>query len=327
MINNPWDSDYFTLSGGFDPFTLTAALSLEFSGSAPTGVYSYSESPSVFFYEDGFLNASNIFTASLAFNVGNYSSLSFTESNIFFFGKITSIPEDSIAKNIKDCIVFDSNHWYDENLVSAVFSTIHRTGCGTFEAAGIALSANYHTIFCGALGNEASLFDEPDFAAYLFKDRKFYHNLYPEISIRLPKLIPIDCNYGLTYNFPVGLSASLTGTVSSFIKANATAVIFGKEIQKGVSFMPLYLNRFYITGGYLIDVKNSNGNFEIKNTPKNFMNIMNLKNQQYLHAGVTLDFAINTGMLSRVIHSLEATFAYNIKEKQAAYGLSYHYGM
>ena len=326
IMTNPWGSDNLTLSAGYDAFNKMGGASVTFSGNADTSVYSYNNQISAVFYDGGFLQETNLFTFTSAFRLGNYSSIGFTEYNGFFFGKIYELNSDENIFVKSPRIVFDDFHWYDENIVSAEFSTIHKTGSGTFESSGFSVSANYQTVLCGTVSDKKiSLYDLNSTADYLFKEKNFYQNLYPEVTVRLSHLLPLECSYGYTYNFPLSITASLLPDYGTFLYAQASIVLFAKEIQKGLSFMPLYFNRFFIRSGFIHQTTNSNSSFEILNLQNDFNEFSSMTHKQIIFASLNLQGKYNSGMACNVLHDLGIIFTYNIQTKKPAFSISYKY--
>lgn len=325
-MNNPWESDSLLVSAGWDMFNYIGGAGITFSGNANTSVYNYGNTSSIFFSTDCFLQCTNQFAFSSGFRVGNYSSFVISEQNNFFYGKIYKLNNSSLFN--KPEILFSNPHWYDENIVTAQFSTIHKTGSGTFESAGIALSANYQTVVCGTKDSDGeSLYDENLDPDYLFREKKFYHNLYPEVIIKLPKLIPVECAYGWTYNLPVTALADVVPDYSTLFLAQVSTVLLGKEIQRGASFMPLFLNRFYLSSGFIHKTKNDNRSFEILHVADDFRKFSSYDYSQAVFAELSLEFTYNSGMACNLVHHLSSIFMYKIQDRNFSFSFNYSLGL
>ena len=57
-------------------------------------------------------------------------------------------------------------------------------------------------------------------------------------------------NLNLIYNLPTELKLVLFPTSEEFCNLFAETTLFGVEIQKSISFLPIYLSRFLINAGY-----------------------------------------------------------------------------
>ncbi|MCR5218338.1 hypothetical protein [Treponema sp.] len=292
--NNPWDSDSFAFGAGFDVFKLCGGLKLSFSGSSTTSLYEYSNASSLLFDAKGFTQLSNIFTFSSGLRLASSSSIIFTESNSTFAGRgeIYSKLDDA---SDEDYSVDSNNYLYTVNDASLSFSTIHKTGSGTYESAGFALGAGLKNVAITRLDGS-----DPDWI-----EGMRYNSLYPFAQFVLPKLLPFSCVNNFTYNLPVRFYASLLSARKTFAYLNAESVIFGYEIQRGYGTVPLYFNRFLFTGGYHAQFKNQNRDFEIMYLKDDFDMISDMYYEDGIYASIFIQPGLNTGALANSQASLK----------------------
>lgn len=81
-------------------------------------------------------------------------------------------------------------------------------------------------------------------------DEQTYASMGLSAGFRLARLLPVAYDPRITRNMPVSVSATLFNSPSDFFTFNATALLFASEIQKGIPFMPLFVKRFVVSGGW-----------------------------------------------------------------------------
>ena len=115
----------------------------------------------------------------------------------------------------------------NEGLVQ--ISSVHSCGAGYYEKGGLALQASFS--FSAGEGSTS-----------------FYAS--PAVIVRIPRLIPLSCKEGFTYNLP--LRVQLLFYPSEYIPFDIQldGVIFSWDIQRGIPFLPVFFNRLTLAGGY-----------------------------------------------------------------------------
>jgi len=308
----PWDNELLYLSTGWDIFGSCGGVSARLQGGsmAQTPLFVYTEAASFTYDAKGIRQLSNSISVSNTVQVGKTGSITAMEQNLLVDGKQRAALDDDLDFSIfvgeEDAGVFTStklddsdNHSFFsvQNALSLEYSNIHKTGAGYWNRSGFSFKTVYANKYLRNKDEDSS-----------------YSNsqLFPSATIRIGNLIPIDCRQGLTYNLPVGASASLCYNSTSLFKFSAEAVLFASEIQKGISAFPLYFKRFSITGGYAMRIAHLNGNMEIfriadalKEADRDLM-----EDAVYLTASFYQ--MINTGVLASpsIVHKLSLSFRY-----------------
>ena len=72
---------------------------------------------------------------------------------------------------------------------------------------------------------------------------------------------------GLGGFIPISAKAFIANTSESFLTLASNVILFSTEIQKGVPFFPLYVNRFTLTSGYIANWKTRPSNMMILDFP------------------------------------------------------------
>ena len=155
----------------------------------------------------------------------------------------------------------------------------------TYEKLGATALATYQICYFGKMEDS-------------FNADNIYQNIFPTISFQTPKLIPIDCAYGYTYNLPFAFTASLFPDVDSFLTSSAEVVVFSKEIQRGMMLFNLYANRFTALLNYSVDVLHENETFEILNVTPDITTLDGMTLSDYVEAKFIIDLAYNSGVFA-----------------------------
>lgn len=254
LTNTPWDGDSFILSAGYGIRTNSAGVNVTYSGGTSTSLFNYNINSTVEFDKLGFKQTHDIFSVSSAFRVGTHSSLTFFASSIFHYGRSNLTPQiDSSTcfntgfdENSKNYLCTNQNAYFQ-------FSSIHKTGPGKFEKCGFSLIGGVEYLYLEyskVVSN--TIYKIPDVEV--------------DVSFSIPKLIPIKCNQGFTYNLPLTISAylfdypsssyyySLLNAFPTYKMAGfgAKMVLFHKEIQEATLLIPnfLYINEIQLLLNY-----------------------------------------------------------------------------
>jgi len=295
--SNPWDSDVVQLSAGYDWLSDTAGVMVAAQSSSSTSLLSYKVRPDILFDRIGVKQAVNYAAVQSGFMIGNVTSLSVSELNMIFLGRQNTADDSSTGINILDEIKDflklrgvaasnDTTHYFSAlNQVAFKISNIHKYGAGTYEKAGASFSAAYQIAYLGFLGNG-------------FSKDSIYQNIYPEFSFRLPRLVPVTCRSGLTYNLPLSCTVAFFPNYLEFLETQSEVILFSSEIQKGLTFFPLFINRFTVTAEYNMFLMQFNNDFEFIHF---FEDVQNMDKMSYFDAvGAKLLFDVtgNTGSLA-----------------------------
>ncbi|MCQ2573756.1 MAG: hypothetical protein MJ182_07660 [Treponema sp.] len=211
VSTNPWGANVLQISAGMDPFTLKNGLSTQITGGSDTDFFSWSAMGQI---ESNLKVLTQIWgKGSLNFHipVGRYPYIGIT------YDVLVS------AENLRPQSGKTEFHLFNfSNTADVWFSTVHKCGSGYQAFSGITIGVE--------AGNK---------------------RISPYSNIYIPKLIPVDCKFGYTYNFPLKLRAVLFPENFHDASFIASLCLFSMEIQKGLPFLPVvFINRFYVNGGY-----------------------------------------------------------------------------
>lgn len=247
FMNSINDSAFFMTSAGYDITNHVAGISgyMKFPFVSNTNFMSFVDKPTLIFDEDGFRQFTNAAEFSMSINFGRYSSFTLSDFNIFLTGKEYSFGNKHKAYFGNP----DENVIYTKNDVSLMYSNVHKVGGGYYENLGFSIGLAYQTILRQNIISFSG---------------RLYKSVYPMGSLVLPYLIPIECRKYFTYNLPVTCTLSLIPSDNIFYDLNAKMKLFGYDIQKGLSFFPLYFNRVALEFEYDGQYEKNNRNFEIR---------------------------------------------------------------
>ncbi|MBP5175643.1 MAG: hypothetical protein ILP07_07020 [Treponema sp.] len=313
ITGNAWDGTNLLLSFGVNPGGFLTALQDDkfeigfeatLSGGSTTNLFKYSLSPAVIMDSSGFMQASLSSTVKSTFAVGKCSFVLQNE-NFVFFGKqhpVRRAVEDYVLLKITDVFDDDREYLTVKNTATAVFSTVRSTGPGRFEYGGFMAQLLYRMSWRKCFGED---FSNPT-------DGVFSHVLFPAVAMRIPKLIPVDCVYGMTYNLPVSVKAFLVPEKNCLFDVCVKTVIFSADIQRGLTFFPLYFNRIVALASYDMGFYDEGNSVTLFNCVSKFKDFSSMKFSDCLTLSFGLEGALNTGVFasSSMVQSLGMDIKY-----------------
>ncbi len=270
VFTTPWDSAYTFLAAGWNPvgnygeFGQTY-LSTSGSWGMPLSIF---ESYNTIFDNDGFRQFANQLSIKNTIHLGKHSTISFEEHNTFFIGKQVSLKEDSsnflnlFNYSIYNLLEDNTNYYFDQNIIKLRFKT-GTSGEGYRENFDWWIKLSYENGIVGSIGEVSKL------NAFGYEEGNvihptYFHNLYPSVGFDLPKLIPIDCINGFSYNFPVSVSFNITPDRYKLFSSNTNITLFEIDIQKGLKgFLPIYFYRFSLDFDYIFSIYHQNNSFAL----------------------------------------------------------------
>lgn len=340
ISSNPWNSRALVLSAGYNFLTNSGGLLAETSGGTATALFSYALQGQVEFDEYGYKQTVEIAQCGSAVPFGRYSYFKVNDKCNFLEGRqsdtgkyftfVDKTVDGTADDDLMDSDLFgimkctSSDHQlYAANQLSAGMTSIHSTGSGTYEKCGAAgalqYTAGYYSAFSG-----------------LYDPNTIYQNIGGTGTVRLPKLLPVICRSGYTYNLPVKASVSLFADQQSFVTDSAQVVLFSYEIQKAIPILPVvFINRFTLTaeysGSFAVDTQRS---WSFLDTPVLTQKLFTGGLPYYDRAGLGIADALtpNFGMLASSSYSaeLKAVIYYYIRpdsDQKYPVGCSLSYSM
>lgn len=311
----PWDNELLYLSTGWDIFGSCGGVSARLQGGsmAQTPLFVYTEAASFTYDANGIRQLSNSISVSNTVQVGKTGSITAMEQNLLVDGKQRAALDDDLDFSIfvgeEDAGVFTStklddsdNHSFFsvQNALSLEYSNIHKTGAGYWNSSGFSFSTVYANKYIKDKSKD---------------NRNTYTNsqLFPSATVRIGRLIPIDCKQGLTYNLPTALSGSIFYNATSLFRVSAESILFGSEIQKGLRPVPLYFKRFSVSAGYSLRMVHFNDDMEIFRISEAFKEADRDMIEDALSLNASIYSMINTGELASpsIMNKLTFSFIYH----------------
>lgn len=271
VTSNPWSngsSDLITLTCGWNTLANSFGIDMILNKGTATSLFNTETELKTEFDAKGWKQSGVISTISSGFELGRVSTilisnvakahigrqdtqLVIANGDNGFYSSINFWEPSKIGITApKD----DTNYFTVSDVITAQFSTIRRAGPGRFEKVGFAVLAGYGRRYDAAL-NTAS---QPIVNTSA---------LTAALKICIPHLLPIESNYGFTYNLPLRLNFKLLPSSSirgyayipdpllslgyAVFDASCEVTAFSMEIQKAIpGITAFYLNDFYIDLGY-----------------------------------------------------------------------------
>lgn len=253
MTNNSWNSNTFALSAGYSVYTNSVGFSFIASGGTDSSLFKWSVQSQTEFDFAAWKQSLAIGKLSSFFPFGKNSAIVISDEARIFVGRGNNVYYEFDSEN--DAIyIYSGNYeifptqtnqrniFYAENLASLYYSSIHKSGEGLYESAGLAIGAKFSC---------AGMFDLEGYDLY----NASFVNISPFAKIAIPKLIPISCKDFFVYNLPLTLNLAIFKKSDCFLSASCDAIIFAMDIQKAVPLLSaIFVNRFYFSAGYSISV-------------------------------------------------------------------------
>lgn len=253
MTNNPWDSNVFALSVGYSVYTNSVGISFIASGGTDSSLFKWRVQSQTEFDFAAWKQSLAIGKISSYFPFGKNSAIVFSDETQIFVGRGNNVYYEFDSKS-NVIYAYSGNYelfptrtnqrniFYAENAASLYYSSIHKSGEGLYESAGLAIGAKF---LC------AGVFDLESYDLY----NDFFANVSPFVKIAIPKLIPISCKDFFVYNLPLTLNFAMFGKANRFLSASCDAIIFAMDIQKALPLLSaIFINRFYFSAGYSVSV-------------------------------------------------------------------------
>lgn len=136
-------------------------------------------------------------------------------------------------------------------------------------------------------------------------------------GFKLARLLPLPYDPKLTFNLPLSVSASLCGTPSTFLTADASVTVFSAEIQKGLPAVPFYCNRFIVNAGWSFKNGAPSGyrfnSWSIFNSRTLFESFSSLDTMESINAGMNFVISPDIGTTYSVHFNLGINGKYYLR--------------
>lgn len=237
FIGATWHTKGFHFSLGFDPFSLNYGVSAILFNMSESGNSLFNLKTHFAFNNLKFLQTEDELVMQTRIPCFTHSNFNLSSTTQFFYGYSVK-PVFEFQRFITPKIEQEFYEKASSTLLNREifeFSTIHKTGANTFERGGVSLGLMF----------TYSFFNSPYINANGI-------NLGLTTGFAIPSLLSFENPENITCNLPFSFNASIFPSVISFLELDANLVLFSVEVQQGTRkfFLPLYLNRFFITAFY-----------------------------------------------------------------------------
>lgn len=264
VTGTPWTdggAGLFQFTAGWNLLSNSVGASVILNNGTNTNLLLYNLELKSEFDKKGWKQSGGIVSVGTKFEVGNISTVSITNSaaayagrqdvrlkelgtiDVYGFWKINNI---GIAAPDNDTVYYELI-----DIVSLDYSNVKRAGSGRFEYAGFAFGISAGGRYDAVLKGPKNKYVD-------------YAVLSSAVKIYIPKLLPVNSEFGFTYNLPVVLNFVLFPQDSiygyacaddfsgnAFFDGKIETVLFSMAVQKALpGIEALYLNDFYINAGY-----------------------------------------------------------------------------
>ncbi len=295
----PWDATALMLSGGYGITSKSGGLGLQYSNGTHTTLFNYAINSLVEFDQKGFRQANGNLSASTGVDFGKISYAGLTLDQNLLYGRI-SLADNTFVKS--------------KTSLSATYTNRTKTGPGTYERGGMALSVVLTYLY------EKELAPKP-------RNISNFADLGIGLNFYIPKLIPVTCRDNFTYNLPTKLNTSAftyADSASDVFVVQTHTILFGVDIQKAVPLLScLYLNDLILTLDYtgyvnVWDQSGSGKSFHIFYLDKYYSLMKNGKMNyiDYATAKLSIGFTPNIGSFasSAVRNNFYLSYSFGKKE-------------
>ena len=313
ISSNPWDGNHFAFGGGITPWgNKKGGFMTLIRGGGNSTAFNYQIIPSVLFNKDGFMQATASTTVNAKFYLGNQFYILAQDTSLLFLG------HQETNKNGLFINAFGNIDHSSDNIDPAFYlsfknnfvlmlSNVKQMGTGIYNTGGFSAQLNYNIY-------SSNYIDEKEG----FVKGSFEQSLYPVLSVSIPRLLPLECSNTLTYNLPLKATAFFAPSNSTLLAASFNSVLFSAEIQKGLTFFPLYFNRITLRGEYAFHLDDRNSNVSLFNLYDS-INGAQLSYKDYLSFTATISGAINTGIFASasMVQDIGVRFIYYPRDKSS----------
>ena len=320
ISSNPWDGNHIALGGGITPWgNSKGGFMALLRGGGNSSFFNYQIVPQVLFNKDGFLQGTVSSTFNTRFSLNNHFYLLAQDNFLVFLGH-QETSKSGIYINAEGYIVHSNDNidptfylTFNNSLIIQV-SSMRQAGTGRFNTGGIALQLNYDIFSSNYFDDHSGL-----------TKGVFNQNVYPALIVALPRMLPFECSTYLTYNLPVKISSFFAPSNSVVLAGTVSSVLFSAEIQKGLTFFPLFFNRITLRGDYSFNLHDTSSNVSLLN----MYDTLTTKKLNYIDSislTATVSGTLNTGIFasSSLVQDLGVRFIYYPREKtNRAYRLSF----
>ena len=313
ISSNPWDGNHFAFGGGVTPWgNKKGGVMALIRGGGNSTAFNYQIIPSVLFDKNGFMQATVSSTINGKFYIGNRFYIMAQDTSLLFLGHQETNKSGIFINafgNLDHSPDFIDPTFYlsFNNSFVVMLSNVKQMGTGIYNTGGFSAQLNYNIYSSNYIDEKEGLVQG-----------NFEQTLYPVLSASIPRLLPLECSNKLTYNLPTKVTAFFAPSNSTFLAASFNSVLFSAEIQKGLTFFPLYFNRFTLRGEYVLYLDDRNSNISLFNL-FDFDNEYNLSYRDYLSFTATISGAINTGAFasSSMVQDIGVRFIYYPRDKSS----------
>ncbi|MCR5171851.1 MAG: hypothetical protein K6B73_03175 [Treponema sp.] len=265
ITSNPWGDKITTVSGAFDIATLQGGFSEQMQSGHDS--LSFVEQATVVFDKKGFMQASGTVDTAAVLYHGYVSSISAGLGAIGLYGREYVDKDEEKSGRTKD-----AKGYYAQAKALLTYSNVHKVAPGYYQYSGFKLTP---FVWGASKDNDYRI----------QKDEQF--NAGATLAIRLPGFVPLS------------LSATLFPKMDYFAEGSATAVLFNKEIHKGIPAVSLFAQRLSFMTSYSGQIKYKNSdNFDIQKVDSIARGLKKEDYKDTLAFTVELTLAPNTGFLA-----------------------------
>ncbi len=239
----PWtdgNSNSIILSAGWNTLSETLGILGTFNFGSDTSLFNNQINVKTEFDSMGWKQSSAIVNTTSGFHFAKTSIFQvINEFNAMAGRQYSFIESDKAPLGFE----FDKSNdiiYYDvSDSISLVYSNVHRVGPGAYEKAGITTGISAYGIIDGAFDKSVN--------TSTMLDLTFLTSIY------IPKLLPFESYYGLTYNLPsiIDLNFLPMNEMVTVMKFDVHSILFGMLIDRPMPLLEgVYLQNWKISAGY-----------------------------------------------------------------------------
>lgn len=298
ISGNPWTdgSNLLQFSGGYVADEKSWLFNFSYAGGTDTEIFKYQLTLSTEFDKRGWKSGALIDNISSQIPLGSRSYVYGALDNTFNLARpraaATLIDRASVSYSE------DLNYYfYSKNIASLGFTNAKYSGPGSYQADGFTFIASAYNVINSRISDGYIYGNNTDF--------RFTSTIY------IPRLLPIECRYNMTYNLPVRLHFNIfpvdvfdsfekldTNTILYFemvqpiAAMRASVLLFGYNIQKASTIPWLYFRDIQISLAYmgvLDDIEAKHYTMRVAYLPEYFNQFINCGMNYHDYAGLSID--------------------------------------
>lgn len=304
-----WSSKRYLITAGFEPLKMCYGAGAAVFDWTPTQNMLYVLFGTCGFDENGFRQTEDELYLQAQIPVFTHSNIIFSSTSKFFYGEPNFL-------NFNEENIFRTQ---DESNFSTTFSSTAAVKISTLRKS----DSEHHSkkgFYIGPTFNYSYIDWKKTYTDKIEYSKGDGINLGLNFGFSVPKLLPFENPEHITCNLPFTFDANIFPDISRAFDFSCSAVLFSTEIQNGTKhfFIPLYLNRLYLTASYSGKINyREKTDFAVGDLQNTLSRLRSSTYSDTVGLGFNIAFSVNTGDIVKIgVLEIGAELLYDINSSK-----------